>query len=239
MGPLPAGDTGNRRAGGQGHGYVFRSAGRAVVLDRAHSRLTGRPRSSPVSDPPVPSGRWLRPESASPGRVRDAAGPSGVRHGGGMQFRRAALPLSLLALLAGAGCASVGPGQPAAGPAPGSRPPVGAPDAFPAVPPHRPPPPPLPPPLPLGDLPDAGPAPVSDADAGPGADRAPRGTPGARPPRRGGERATKPAAPRRVHPPAGPRGAVPRRLPGEEPCAAAEGVVPPSVVDLCVRQYGH
>ncbi|MFJ6718246.1 MULTISPECIES: hypothetical protein [unclassified Streptomyces] len=148
-----------------------------------------------------------------------------------MQIRRAALPLTLLALLAGAGCASVGPGQPAADPARGTRPPVGGPDTLPAAPP------PLPPPLPLGDLPDAAPAPVSDA--GPGADREPRGTPGARPPRRGGERATKPAAPRRVRPPAAPRGAPARRLPGEEPCAAAEGVVPPSVVDLCVRQYGH
>ncbi|MFF1556507.1 hypothetical protein [Streptomyces sp. NPDC058279] len=152
-----------------------------------------------------------------------------------MQFRRAALPLSLLALLAGTGCVSVGPGEPAGDPVRASRTPVGAPDAPPAAPSSRP----VPLPLPLSRLPDAGPEPVPDAAAGPGADPEPRGTPGVRRPRRGGERAAKPAGPRRVRPPALPRGAVPRGQRGEEPCAAAEGVVPPSVVDLCVRQYGR
>ncbi|WP_162793262.1 MULTISPECIES: hypothetical protein [Streptomyces] len=38
-----------------------------------------------------------------------------------------------------------------------------------------------------------------------------------------------------------PPGAEPEAfLPyGDDPCAAAEGAVPPSVMDLCVRQYGH
>ncbi len=74
-------------------------------------------------------------------------------------------------------------------------------------------------------------------------------------------RASLPAVPRRVQPPrprpvrprpvrhtavaspegARPPGAEPEAfLPyGDDPCAAAEGAVPPSVMDLCVRQYGH
>ncbi|MFD3552280.1 hypothetical protein [Streptomyces goshikiensis] len=160
-----------------------------------------------------------------------------------MQLRRA-VPLSLLALLASAGCVSVGPGSP--DPVRGSVPPVGAPDtagvpgaaalpgdagSLPALSV------PLPLPMPLGDLPGTGP------ESGPGAesDRSRPAAQGARPP---AERRAKPAAPpRRVRPakPTAPR--VPRppgRLPGvDELCAAAEGSAPPSIVDLCVRQYGQ
>ncbi|MFI5827945.1 hypothetical protein ACIA6C_11840 [Streptomyces sp. NPDC051578] len=146
-----------------------------------------------------------------------------------MQLRRAALPLSLLALLASAGCVSVGPGEPAAGPARGSLPPVGAPDSPPAVPSSQ--------PLPLSPLPVPGPAPDSAPAPGADADRQPKGKARVRPARRGGERAAKPSAPRRVRTPDAARRTVPRGPVGEEPCAAAEGVVPPSVVDLCVRQY--
>ncbi|MFG2411459.1 hypothetical protein [Streptomyces goshikiensis] len=150
-----------------------------------------------------------------------------------MQLRRA-VPLSLLALLASAGCVSVGPGSPA--PARGSVPPVGAPDTagvpgaavlpgdagpLPALS--------VPLPLPLGDLPGAEPDPSRPLAKG------------ARPP---SERRAKPAVPpRRVRPakPTAPR--VPRpqgRLPrADELCAAAEGAAPPSIVDLCVRQYGQ
>ncbi|MFD8986372.1 hypothetical protein ACFV0Q_41715, partial [Streptomyces sp. NPDC059564] len=71
-----------------------------------------------------------------------------------MQLRRAALPLSLLALLASAGCVSVGPESGGPGPARGSVPPLDAPDtpdgqrtvAPPA-------------PLPLGELPHPEPTP--------------------------------------------------------------------------------
>ncbi|WP_329192926.1 MULTISPECIES: hypothetical protein [unclassified Streptomyces] len=146
-----------------------------------------------------------------------------------MQLRRAALPLSLLALLASAGCVSVGPGEPAAGPARGSLPPVDAPDAPPVLPPSE--------PLPLSPLPDPGPAPDAAPDPGPEAEGQPKGKTRVHPARRGGEHAAKPAAPRRVRPPDAPRRTVPRGRGGEELCAAAEGVVPPSVVDLCVRQY--
>ncbi|MET7532221.1 hypothetical protein [Streptomyces goshikiensis] len=92
-------------------------------------------------------------------------------------------------------------------------------------------------PLPLGDLPGAGP------ESGPGAEPDPSRplAKGARPP---SERRAKPAVPpRRVRPakPTAPR--VPRpqgRLPrADELCAAAEGTAPPSIVDLCVRQYGQ
>ncbi|GHB53243.1 hypothetical protein GCM10010347_24060 [Streptomyces cirratus] len=147
-----------------------------------------------------------------------------------MQSRRAALPLSLLALLASAGCVSVGPGEPAAGPA-RALPPVGAPDAPVAVPSSR--------PLPLSPLPEPTPEPDSAPDPGPAADRQSKEKPRARPARRGGERAAKPAAPRRVRPPAAARKPLPHGPGGEEVCAAAQGVVPPSVVDLCVRQYGR
>ncbi|MEU8460936.1 hypothetical protein [Streptomyces sp. NPDC029003] len=158
-----------------------------------------------------------------------------------MQLRRAALPLSLLALLASAGCVSVGPESGGPGPARGSVPPLDAPDApdasdAPGAPPgQRAAAPPAP--LPLGELPD--PEPPSGApDPDPAAARK------ARPP---GERAGKPAVPRRARPlgpapphtPHAPRPAGPRPLRGEELCAAAEGALPPSVVDLCVRQYGR
>ncbi|MCX4695046.1 hypothetical protein [Streptomyces sp. NBC_01408] len=151
-----------------------------------------------------------------------------------MQLRRA-VPLSLLALLASAGCVSVGPQAPV--PVSGPIPPVGVPD----VPPQ---------PLPLGRLPgspsvpdpDAAPDPDPDADPG---DRAPAPSraPGkaARPP---SGRAEKPKAPpRRVRPPK-PTAAHPHRHPAlplrmDELCAASEGTVPPSIVDLCLRQYGR
>ncbi|MFJ6795204.1 hypothetical protein [Streptomyces sp. NPDC091268] len=137
-----------------------------------------------------------------------------------MQLRRA-VPLSLVALLASAGCVSVGAPVPAV-PARGPLPRAGATEA----------------PaaqsgtqagaasLPLGALPAE---PVADAPA----TRAPR-PPAARP---------APAAPRRAHPPKAPS-ARPGRRPapaprGDELCAAAEGAVPPSIVDLCIRQFGH
>ncbi|MET9603674.1 hypothetical protein ABZZ17_01265 [Streptomyces sp. NPDC006512] len=161
-----------------------------------------------------------------------------------MQLRRAALPLSLLALLASAGCVSVGPESGAPGPVRGSVPPLGRPDAPegrrsddgpPVL------------SLPLGEIPDpeSEPPPArgraaeqEEREDGPPAARAPRK---AGPP--AGARHAKPAAPRRVRPvkptpPRPPRPAVPRLPRGEELCAAAEGTVPPSVVDLCVRQYG-
>ncbi|MEV7723231.1 hypothetical protein AB0P15_00685 [Streptomyces sp. NPDC087917] len=153
-----------------------------------------------------------------------------------MQLRRAALPLSLLALLASAGCVSVRPEATLPDPARGSVPPLGAPDApdpdaggsahrrlaegahWPA--------------LPLGALP------ADAAQAEPPAAEPPAG---ARP---RGERPVKPAPPRRVRPPGSAtardlRQAGPRLPRGEELCAAAEGTVPPSIVDLCVRQYGR
>ncbi|MFF5806915.1 hypothetical protein [Streptomyces sp. NPDC012746] len=154
-----------------------------------------------------------------------------------MQLRRA-VPLSLLALLASAGCVSVGPGSPA--PARGSAPLVGAPDAsdtpdapdtaespgtaaLPALS--------VPRPLPLGDLPgqESGPEPEPDRKRPPAE--------AARPP---AKRPAKPAPPHRAHPPkpASPR--FPERLPRvDELCAAAEGTVPASIVDLCVGQYGQ
>ncbi|MEU3911044.1 hypothetical protein [Streptomyces sp. NPDC029721] len=140
-----------------------------------------------------------------------------------MLLRRAALPLSLLALLAGAGCVSVGPEHGAPGPARGSAPPAGAPDAG-----HSALAPPAPP-LPLGDVPQPSPAP--DPDRAPPVRKA-------RPP---AERPPKPAPPRRARPPkpVSPRRAAPPPPRGEELCEAAEGTVPPSIVDLCVRQYGR
>lgn len=155
-----------------------------------------------------------------------------------MQLRRAALPLSLLALLASAGCVSVTPESGGPGPARGSVPPVDAPDTADGpdvAPAHRaaeaPPGASLP--LPLGELPEADPTPSAAPEPAP-------------PPavHRPAERPAKPAAPRRVRPlgpapPHVPRPAVPRTPRGEELCAAAEGALPPSVVDLCVRQYGR
>ncbi|MFD5624164.1 hypothetical protein [Streptomyces yangpuensis] len=146
-----------------------------------------------------------------------------------MQLRRA-LPLSLVALLASAGCVSVGPHDPAPDPAPvrGSVPSADAPERS------------APPALPLGELPSAvppGPAPdtarepVADPDRAPAA-AAPRERP----------RAKQAAPPRRTRLP-GSTTVHPRRRPApprmDELCAAADGVVPPSIVDLCLRQYGR
>lgn len=138
-----------------------------------------------------------------------------------MQLRRA-VPLSLVALLASAGCVSVGPDSPA--PVPGSVPPVGAPDraAAPSA-------------LPLGRLPDAAADEARpDASAGRSPAKAARPLSG---------RPAKPAAPRRARPP-GPASPHPRRKPAVPPamdelCAAADGAVPPSIVDLCLREYGR
>ncbi|WP_405495979.1 hypothetical protein [Streptomyces sp. NBC_00096] len=164
-----------------------------------------------------------------------------------MQLRRV-LPLSLVALLASAGCVSVGP-QASDVPARGSVPPADAPDGYlPAgVPgaakaahpakgatgpePHG-----LPaepsPPLPLGKLP---------ATPGDGPEPGRRAV-GA--PRPAAERHPKPAAPHRAHPlqksPARPgRRSGPAQPRVDELCAAAEGAVPPSIVDLCIRQSGR
>ncbi|MFD7558099.1 hypothetical protein [Streptomyces sp. NPDC059533] len=129
-----------------------------------------------------------------------------------MQLRRA-VPLSLVALLAGAGCVSVSPEASVPPPARGSVPPVNAPD--------------VPLSLPLGELP-ASPAPEPDPEPSPA---------------RSGKAQVKP---RRARTP-GPATARPRRKPvppahpprPEELCAAAEGSVPASIVDLCLRQYGR
>ncbi|MFF1413192.1 hypothetical protein ACFVX6_26055 [Streptomyces sp. NPDC058289] len=158
-----------------------------------------------------------------------------------MQLRRV-LPLSLVALLASAGCVSVGGPRVSDVPARGPVPPADAPDlggpagaapaagavGLPAE------------PLPLGELP---------TEAGSDHDRTDR-TAGHGPARRAGEaprpaaeRRTKPAAPRRAHPPkkaARPdrpvRNPVPPLPRTDELCAAAEGSLPPSIVDLCIRQ---
>ncbi|MFJ3979094.1 hypothetical protein [Streptomyces sp. NPDC090021] len=147
-----------------------------------------------------------------------------------MQLRRA-LPLSLVALLASAGCVSVGPHDPAPDPAPvrGSVPSGDAPErsALPA--------------LPLGELPSAvPPEPALDTARGPLAD--PDRAPAAAAPR---ERPrAKQAAPLRRPRMPGATTAHPHRRPAPPPrmdelCAAADGVVPPSIVDLCLRQYGR
>ncbi|MFD9729299.1 hypothetical protein [Streptomyces sp. NPDC059072] len=129
-----------------------------------------------------------------------------------MQLRRA-VPLSLVALLASAGCVSVGPEASIPAPSRGSVPPVDAPD--------------VPLSLPLGKLP-ASPAPEPDPEPSPA---------------RSGK---TPVQPRRARTP-GPATTRPRRKPAppphrprpEELCAAAEGSVPASIVDLCLRQYGR
>ncbi|MCB5183465.1 hypothetical protein [Streptomyces antimicrobicus] len=146
-----------------------------------------------------------------------------------MQLRRA-VPLSLVALLAGAGCVSVTPQQ--ATPSRGTGTPAGAPV------------------LPLGELPQGSaappvPPPGGTPDAGPSAEPAKERVQPARP------RPAQPTQPRRV--PRKPRPAHPHqhqhqhgvpRVPPSGPgmdalCAAAEGNVPPAVVDLCVGQYGR
>ncbi|MFD6225594.1 hypothetical protein ACFWFZ_01720 [Streptomyces sp. NPDC060232] len=149
-----------------------------------------------------------------------------------MQLRRA-LPLSLVALLASAGCVSVAPQDPAQAAAPspvrGSVPSADA-SARPVQ-----------PALPLGELPaPAAPEPAPAAGRGPAADsgRAPTTAPP-----RDRAHAKQAAPPRRTRLP-GSATAHPRRRPMAPPrvdelCAAADGVVPPSIVDLCLRQYGR
>ncbi|MFE2126221.1 flagellar biosynthesis protein FlhF [Streptomyces amritsarensis] len=145
-----------------------------------------------------------------------------------MQLRRA-LPLSLVALLASAGCVSVGPQDPVAVPSParGAVPSVGAPERA------------APPGLPLGELPTGTPPePSPDTDRRPGADPDRASVPA---PPRERPRAKQAAPPRRTRVP-GAATAHPRRRPAPPPrmdelCAAAGGVVPPSIVDLCLRQY--
>ncbi|MEV8532501.1 hypothetical protein [Streptomyces sp. NPDC051211] len=155
-----------------------------------------------------------------------------------MQLRRAArLSLSLAALLTSAGCVSVGspappprgdaPQAPAAVPEPGSAASPAAEET-----------------LPLGRLPGSPPQAAPPAAGRPG----------------------PPAGARKTHPrtPAGPAGphrrpAAPAPGPGraygmddvadvvdvagaddmDDLCEAAEGSVPPSVVDLCVGRYGR
>ncbi|WP_327251189.1 hypothetical protein [Streptomyces sp. NBC_01244] len=167
-----------------------------------------------------------------------------------MQLRRV-LPLSLVALLASAGCVSVGGPRDAEVPARGSVPPADAPelgrpaDASPAADPvglaAK--------PLPLGELPARAEADRAEADQN-GADRDGRpehARPAAKAPRPAAERRSKPAAPRRAHPPktAAARPDRPARAPvpplprTDELCAAAEGSLPPSIVDLCIRQAGR
>ncbi|MEU7554180.1 hypothetical protein AB0B01_17910 [Streptomyces sp. NPDC044571] len=173
-----------------------------------------------------------------------------------MQLRRA-VPLSFVALLAGAGCVSVGPGVPAV-PARGPVPPAGAREAAPPAPPAQ------SRALPLGRLPDPEPAGEPDRYGARDQDGEPRqdGAPGpdeARHSDRLPGRALRPPAARGVKTPSAPRrGHSPKPDPHrtghhsapapdmagtawgmDDLCAAAEGTVPPSVVDLCVRQYGR
>ncbi|MGW1773385.1 hypothetical protein [Streptomyces sp. NPDC002104] len=162
-----------------------------------------------------------------------------------MQLRRA-LPLSLVALLASAGCVSVGGPRDAGLPerdsvttadAPElSRPDDASPTAGPVALPAE--------PLPLGELPARAGANGADTgrDGGPEPSRR-----AAKAPRPAAERRAKPAAPRRAHPPkttaARPdrpaRNPVPPLPRPDELCAAAEGSLPPSIVDLCIRQAGR
>lgn len=146
-----------------------------------------------------------------------------------MQLRRA-VPLSLVVLLASAGCVSVSPEGPLPVPPRGPVPPAGASD--------------VPLSLPLGKLP--GSPPVSPAEA-PAADPEPESSAT----RAAKARTGKAQAPPRRARPQGPATAHPRRgrLPAPPPaapaldmdglCAAAEGSVPPSIVDLCLRQAGR
>ncbi|MFG2972578.1 hypothetical protein ACGFYY_06185 [Streptomyces sp. NPDC048331] len=150
-----------------------------------------------------------------------------------MQLRRA-VPLSLVMLLASTGCVSVGPQDPASAPVRGSVPPAEAPVV------------PAPLALPLGALPEAD-TPAPDPAQGPDAERgaAPRSAPRSAPEREPSrERAPKAASPPRRKRVPGATTAHPRRRPAPPPrmdqlCAAADGTVPPSIVDLCLRQYGR
>ncbi|MFB7807267.1 hypothetical protein [Streptomyces virginiae] len=93
--------------------------------------------------------------------------------------------------------------------------------------------------LPLGELPAAAPPePSPAAGRGPAAD--PERAPAPASPRQRAH-AKQAAPPRRTRLP-GSATAHPRRRPAPPPrvdelCAAADGVVPPSIVDLCLRQY--
>ncbi|MFG2295946.1 hypothetical protein [Streptomyces sp. NPDC048603] len=164
-----------------------------------------------------------------------------------MQLRRAArLTLSLAVLLASAGCVSAGPrGVPPAG-AVTAVPPGGAPEPGPSA---------APPALPLDRLPepDGGQQErhgrQGQSEPGhPEDPQPPRAGTRPAPPGAGARRPARPAAPRKAHPrpPAGAHRHLP--VPGagagqpygmEDVCGAAEGTVPPSVVDLCVGQYGR
>lgn len=154
-----------------------------------------------------------------------------------------ALPLSLVALLASTGCVSVGGPRDGGAPARDAVPPVDAPDlsrpdagspaAEPAGRPAE--------PLPLGELPaEAAPArAATDRDSGHEPSRR-----AAKAPRPTAERRAKPATPRRAHPPRSTadrpdrpaRDPVPPLPRADEFCSAAEGALPPSIVDLCIRQ---
>ncbi|MFE5807868.1 hypothetical protein [Streptomyces sp. NPDC056491] len=143
-----------------------------------------------------------------------------------MQLRRA-VPLSLVVLLASTGCVSVGPQNADPAPVRGSVPHAEASEV------------PAPPALPLGALPQAE---TPSAKPAPGTKPPPKSAPEREPSR---ERAPAKAAPlpRRKRLP-GPATAHPRRRPAPPPrldqlCAVAQGAVPPSIVDLCLRQYGH
>ncbi|MFJ3723554.1 hypothetical protein ACIPYQ_13410 [Streptomyces sp. NPDC090045] len=144
-----------------------------------------------------------------------------------MQLRRA-VPLSLVALLASAGCVSVAPQDAAPVPVRGSVPRADAPEL------------PTPLALPLGKLPTTA---EQDPDAGAEPGPEPEQDPGPEPAPSRDRARTKATPPRRARVP-GPVTAHPRRRPAPPPgtdelCAAADGVVPPSIVDLCLRQYGR
>ncbi|MER7465891.1 hypothetical protein [Streptomyces sp. NPDC097981] len=147
-----------------------------------------------------------------------------------MHLRRALpLSLSLVALLASSGCVCAGPdAAPVPAPPLGSpAPSAAAPDLPPATPRSR--------ALPLGELPEPAPEPVVE----PPPERPPARA--ARP--RAAHSAKPPTAPRRGRPPEPAPPRTPRRpapaLRPDELCAAADGATPPSIVDLCIRQYGR
>ncbi|MFI5986048.1 hypothetical protein ACIBEA_34970 [Streptomyces sp. NPDC051555] len=196
-----------------------------------------------------------------------------------MQLRRA-VPLSLVVLLAGTGCSSVGDGDGAQAPS-SSRPAAPAADA--SAPPHggrtgsspsgA-------PPGPLFVVPDPAPnvrrspgahadtrghtgtgtdgpalspaTPTPGADLGSGSESGSESESGSGSgeERRAGERAMQPSAPRRTSPrkpaPSHQRryaAPPPARVSGQQEmddlCSAADGTLPPSVVDLCVGRFGE
>ncbi|MET3986939.1 hypothetical protein [Streptomyces sp. PvR034] len=192
-----------------------------------------------------------------------------------MQLRRA-VPLSLVVLLAGTGCSSVGDGaqappssRPAAPSADASAPPRGgrtgsSPSGAPTGPLFL-----VPGPAwnvrrspgthtdtrghtgtgTEGPAPSpATPTPGADLGAEPGSE--PGSGAGSGEERRAGERAMRPSAPRRTSPrktaPSHPRryaAPPPARVSGQQEmddlCSAADGTLPPSVVDLCVGRFGE